>query len=641
MPEPTQLDPLRFAKAAARAHDFDQEERRVVPVKAKGPELEAKGWETWLMTLFPFWFAEDFSDDHRRFWELRWSVLQRIKQGIDVPNAEMVCLLILGRGLGKSAVLEAARIMRGAILNKGYSLIVSETDDQAGEHLGNVRILIEHPESRLVEFYPEMAIADQSDILKGMPTADRKEMFICKNGWICRSKGLTAKMRGLRVGVFRPDDICLDDIDDVNDSLALSLNKERQITASILPVQARKDVTVDTGQNLITEHSFVNRVYSGKSDAMAERTVFGVTNAFSTLNLDSSIDATGKMRHTILSTSIPSWAGFNITGAQKFLDNSGLQTFLAEYQNEFGQYKSGKVISNYNEKAQVITWSEFEKVFGTRQIPSHWNSLAGLDVGYSEGQYPHFSAWVFMATAALNSALPNSLFIYRGRSFQGTSIDDQAMSIKSELYPSENVNTWQMSHERTGEMLTLRQKYQLPFQKFVYYKAEDGVAQWKHLSMCDFKQANPFKDDEMLDNGEYLIGRPQLYYIVDDEQVLLARDDKGLRLLREQVANWEYVPVKITEQGQTVQKPSKINDDFCDVIKSIIAFFGAQAAGFTREENIERAMPDALKMEAIEQLPTQDDKDAATMRRQLEQAKVVRVMDAPVRGAAVSRFAKR
>ncbi len=594
------VDKIRYAKGVAIAVGVGHEFGYVRP-SIKYIALEASGWKNWLMTLFPFWFAEEFSQEHEQYWELHWTALQRIKLGEDVPNRDLVKLLLLGRGLGKSSLIEAARIMRGTILNKGYSLIISETDDQAQEHLGNCRILIEHPDSKLLEYYPQMAITDNADTLKGMPTADRKEMFICKNGYIVRGKGLSAKMRGLRVGIHRPDDIALDDIDDVNDSLAVSANKLRLITASILPVQARENVTVDVGQNLISEHSVVNQIFKGKTDALADRTVIGVANAFTTLDIDSGIDETGKMRHVIRDTSIPSWKGFNVVRAQKFLDNSGLSTFLAEYQNQFEQFRSGNVISNYHPASQVITWSEFEAVIGQRRIPAHWRSLAGLDVGYSDGQHPHYSAWDFIATGAMNSPVSGSLFLYRSRSFVGTSIDDQAMAIKADLYPEEMsmIQSWQMSHERTGEMLTLKQKYQLPFGKFQYYKAEDGVAQWKHMSMRDRSKKNPFKADPLV-NGLYELGRPTLYYIVDDDQSAFAKDDLGCKLLLDQVSSWEYVPVKLTEQGLTVQKPSKVNDDHPDVVKSLVAYFGAVAAGLTDAEKRERTIPPNLRFDAIE-----------------------------------------
>ena len=567
---------------------------------AKAYLLEQKGWEEWLMTLFPLWFSEEFSKEHRQFWELRWDVLHRLKEGKPVANKEKIVLLFLSRGLGKSMCMEAARIMRSAICGKGYSLMISETEGQAQEHLGNVRILINSPDSRLLEYYPQLAITDTSDVTKGMPTADRKELFICKNGWICRAKGLTAKMRGLRIGEMRPDEIVLDDIDEVSDSLAVSLNKEHLITASILPVQPpKKGAIIDFGQNLILEHGFANRLYTGKSDALSDRTVIGVTNAFDPLELDHEIDETGNLRHYINERSRPTWVGLDIEAAQKFLHDVGLQTFLAEYQNQFDQYRSGRVISNYDEDRQIITWSQFKEVFGTDRIPAHWKCLAGVDIGYSEGLYPHWSVWNFIATAALNSPVPNALFLYRSRSWKGMSIDDQADKIKESLYSEEMemIQQWLMSHEKTGEMMTLRQKHNLPMQKFRRFKSDDGIAQWKHLSMTDRKKPHPFKEDTLDADGTYQLGRPTLFYVVDDDQVLRSTDDHGLRLFREQVSTWDYVPVKITETGRTEQKPSKVNDDHGDCFKMLVAHWAAAATELTPHEELEIAMPEAYRME--------------------------------------------
>lgn len=572
-----------------------------------GYELEKKGWEEWLMTLFPFYFEESFSKQHIQYWELHWECLMDIRAGRPLDAKKATRMLILGRGIGKSSTTEAGRVMRAAILKKGYSLIISETDDQAQEHLGNCRVLIEHPDSQLLKYYPHMAVGDGGELMKGMPTADRKEMFITQSGYIFRSKGLSAKMRGLRVGVHRPDDLNFDDVDDVNDSLAVSENKLRLITSSILPVQARKNVTIDISQNLISEHSVVNKIYTGKTDALANRTVIGVANAFETLHIDSGIDETGKMRHKILETSVPSWAGLDIARAQKFLDNSGLETFLAEYQNEFNQFKSGKVIPEYDERTQIITWSEFENRFGTRKIPRHWKVGVGLDVGYSEGLYPHYSSWSFIATASMNSGMPGTLFVYRSRTFKGTSIDDQAEAVKADLYVDKDGNnyerdemivSWQMSHERTGEMLTLWQKYDLPFGKFKHYKAEDGVAQWRHMSRANKTKPHPFKEDTQNDDGTWVLGCPSMFYIVDDDQILFAQDDRGMKLLREQVSSWEYVPVKLTETGQTQQKPSKVGDDVCDSLKSVICWWGQEATPLSKEELAYEAIPEKYRDES-------------------------------------------
>jgi hypothetical protein len=944
-------------------------------------DLEGQGWEKWLMTIWPHWFAEEFSDDHRKFWAHFWRVLQEIKAGKKVAHEDLVMLIILGRGLGKSAMVEAARIMRGAILGKGYGLIISETDDQAQEHLGNARGLCSgNGDSRLLEFYPDMAIAEQSDILAGMKSTDKKEMFSTKSGYILRAKGLAAKMRGLRVGTLRPDDLCheigtkifvddqwmnvedhptarirqekgitvqlcgipftetvtrehrywvkdlprlarprhdratfgwveakdlharsyvglpidmtvepipefplnggrgtiirdgdgekigvrqadrpmghlpeledpewwwaiglwwgdghlqysggagteatalgftiarkqpeiyerlqrlatkygrqatmihknrphcftvqlshgviarwlyswkrgnsiktpplwveridielqkhlirgyldadghidisdpsirltsvnldglmcvrrilarigipasvrngidgkehmvicgapcktqkkydlrfqahadllwydqirghknrkftnvfiqdgylwskvrsltdtedertfvpitttnntylthfgkshncFDDIDDCGDSYTVSSNKLRLITASILPVQARENVTISFAQNLISEHSVINQIFSGRADALASRTVIGVTDAFEHIDIQSHVDETGKTRHVIGPDSIPTWSGLSIDRAQKFLNDSGLSTFMAEYQNKFDAFHSGRVIPEYNENRQIITWSQFEKVYGVKQIPPHWQSRVAVDIGYSEGATPHHSAWAFVATSAQNSNLPGKVFVYRGKSYLGTSIDDQADDIKKSLYRNwageviEKPKSWQISHEKTGEMLTLNQKHNLPFSKVKSFRAEDGVPQWRHLSRPDMSKANPFKPDVEVDEGVWTIGDTELFYIVDDGQENFPHNDAGLALMRDQVSSWEYVPVKVTETGQTVQKPSKLRDDFCDALKYVFVNFSPSSTALNKSERILRKMQELYPPNSIAQ----------------------------------------
>src|ERR1041384_1040059 len=220
-------------------------------VPASAAQLEMQGWRKWLTTLFPFAFDEEFSADHIKFWDLYWSVLLRIREqqkcrklGLPVPVEYYVApeeyniLLLLGRGLGKSQTLEASSVMRGAMLDGGYCLYVCESQDQANEHVGNCRDLIEHPDSKLAQYYPGMAEPQQRKFSRASEKWS-EDLFICANGWICRAKGLNARLRGLRIGRRRPDDINVDDIDGVNDSVTLSITKLRQLTSSVFPTQAR------------------------------------------------------------------------------------------------------------------------------------------------------------------------------------------------------------------------------------------------------------------------------------------------------------------------------------------------------------------------------------------------------------------
>jgi hypothetical protein len=144
-------------------------------------------------------------------------------------------------------------------------------------------------------------------------------------------------------------------------------------------------------------------------------------------------------------------------------------------------------------------------------------------------------------------------------------------------------------------MLTLQMKYGFPFTKIKHYKATDGVAQWNNLSRCDYSQPNPFKEDEEIDDGQYLKGSPSLFYIVDDDQLHSPRDENGLKLMREQIAGWDYVQTKIIESGLTEEKPSKIGDDSCDVLKGLFHYFGQSATPLTETEKIIAAIPEHLK----------------------------------------------
>ena len=566
-------------------------------------QLEAQGWEVWLKTVFPFAFSKPFAPFHRKFWDLWWEICLKIRDKKYIEPEKLTLMLLWGRALAKSSSGTPSSLMKGAIVGQIYSLYISEVFDQAAEHLDNVRYLIMHPNSRLTEFYPHLTLDSKGTSKLGLKGKDAEGIFITTGGCVFRAFGLDSSGRGIGLAGRRPDDYNIDDVDNLTHSIAVSTNIIKKVTRNFLMTQdliGEIPVTTKVLQNLIIEHGFVNQVYTHRTDALADRTVIGVVNTFEKIDIQTDVDEeTGKVRHTILPSSIPTWEAVSLDVAQRILNLLGLEGFMAECQNDFALGGSGRVIPEYDEERQIITWSQFERVFGTREVPSHWKIKAGLDVGYSEGQHPHYSGWVFLATSAMNSPLPNKYFLVKARSFKATSIDDQAETIAREIGAMRSqVNEWQMSHERTGEMLTLNQKYNFPFYKFKYYKPEDGVAQWRHLSRPDKSIPHPFKKDELAD-GEWKLGCPNLFYIVDDDQLAMPRDDNGLRLFREQVSTWEYVPVKITESGQTAQKPSKINDDLCDAFKGIIALWGARATPKTLAERQEEARPTHLRLDVI------------------------------------------
>lgn len=553
--------------------------------------LEAQGWQVWLKTLAPDSFSAPFSKEHIEFWDLFWSILMRKKRGEAIPPHERNVVVPLGRGMAKSTMAEMAAIAEGCILDQGFALYLSDSQQLAEEHVYSVKAILETP--IFAKYYPRMSRPKMQQT--GAQAKFTQDTIITDNGWALTARGITANVRGGRVGSLRFTLVISDDIDNLNDSLMVIEKKKRILSRTVYPAMAKDGITI-FAQNLITGNSVASQIITRKTDILSQRTVIGGgggVKAFNQLELEQ-VDTIEGSRPWRIKHCVPAWEYFNVQDAEAFLALSGKEAFLAEYQHEFDE-KTGKVISNYDEDAQVITWSMFEKVFGCRYIPQHWRAAVGLDVGYSDGMHPHYSAWVFIAVSAMNSPLPGKHFIYRGRDFTATSIDDQAIEIWKDicanpqrpypefeapfsLYPALQrqfgtnkcetrdglIKHWQMSHERTGEMLTLNQKYGMPFGKFQHWKATDGVAQWNNLSQCDLTQPNPFKDDQECTDG-WLIGCPGVFYIVDDDQLENPRDHRGLKLMREQIKGWEWVKTKILESGLTEEKPSKINDDYCFV----------------------------------------------------------------------------
>lgn len=648
------------------------------------PALEAKGWEVWLRTLFPFAFTESFSDDHRLYWDLRWSVFMRIRDiqnGIPqhIASEELTILYILGRALGKSASIEPSAIMRGALLNGGYSLFVSETDDQAQEHLGNTRILIEHPDSKLLNYYPMMSIA--ADKSKGLPDIDRRELFIAKNGWIARAKGLKSKMRGLRVGTQRPNQILCDDIDDVNDSAALSEAKLRILTSSILPVQDKFYSTIDFTQNLISENSVINQIYTGRSDAMAERTVIGPTKTFSKFEYDTVTSEDGRLRHVIRENCETSWSGVNVTQAQKFLSDSGLATFMAEYQNDFSQQRAGRVLPNWDDDVHTITWSQFNAFYRTDGIPDRWYKYAFNDWARTKSAY-HANVAGFVAVAGQYGPLPGAVFMFNPLSFpEKTEADDVAVRIIKTVAPEVewdemlasslnragleryttnlsqlmeqrrqviskvipptiapilrtlNYVKWKGSHEQAqGALRVYQEVYGLPFEP-VNPGKDGGLEYINHLMQVDYDQDHPFHEGKP--------GFTRFFLIVPDHKsgYPTALQPDSLHdedLARYQFAHWRNVPLKMTELGIVEHGPEKMNDDFGNGLQFLFCDSGVVAAPLDKGEKIEAAMPEEL---ALTPELTAYDRQRIMTSRQFEYQRVEREMSKP-RGRNALRLAQ-
>jgi hypothetical protein len=576
-------------------------------------QLIEQGWRFAYAELFGQRFVDVLAPHHIEAIEWHWD--SRLAFLEDRKPDYLAYFPIWPRGHMKSTIAERMVVMDAvlsvAFNQPGFALYIGREKDKVKEHVSNIEALMTSDAVR--KYAPKL-----SEVARNEETNQKRQwtatFLHTQAGYVVKGGSIESSQAGARVGETRPTFIVPDDIDGREDSVVIAETRFRRLTGEILPMR-QGNTLVYFAQNLISRYSVMYRIQSGQAKVLTNRKPSEPIPAIlNPVYEERMVD--GILKDVYVSGQ-STWAYWTPERIQDEIDTMGLTAFRVECQHEVEFASSGLVVPEYDEARQIITWSQFKAVYGTSIIPPNWQNEVGLDVGYSDGQYPHYSAWVFVTTSAQNSAIPGKVFVYRSRFFKGTSIDDQADTIKAEVY--ESVAKWLMSHEKLGERMTLRDKHKLPFNGFSHYKPEDGVAQWRHLSRPNHLVPNSFKDDEEVD-GKWKIGDCDLFYIVDDDQLVEPKDDHGHLHLRRQIAHWEYVPVKLTESGQTVQKPAKVDEDGCDALKGVLWYHGPQSKSLTREEQIERDLNSkGLSMDVIEEIDDERDRNAKIQLRLIEQ----------------------
>jgi len=573
---------------------------KLLAAKAKAAELAARvqpaaahleaDWQTWLRSVGPRTFTGSFAPFHAEFWNWNWSVTQRLQAGERITADNLVFLALWPRGFGKSSNVEWAAIAEGALVGSGYVLYVCGTQESANDHVASIRERIESEE--VTRYYP--GLSDPEIGKHGNQYGWRQDFLRTRSGWAIRPVGLDVAIRGKRVGDLRPTLIIFDDIDEADDSPLVVQNKLSRLTRSIVPAGTDR-TRILFAQNLIHRNSVANQIYTRKSDALSRRIISGPYPAFEGLEIEARQTDDG-LRNVIVAGR-PTWQDFDLAACQKFLDDSGREAFLAEYQHDFSASEQGRVIPEYDESLHVISWSQFERVFGAHRIPVHWFCEVGHDVGFTAG---HLSAWTWIATSAQNSRLPGLRFRYRGLTFNGVGVDEQAEAVKAAMWPDEDVQRWRMSHEALSERKTYREKYELPFLPCDSGKTA-GVSQWRHFLRADKTKPHPFHEDEQLPDGSYRLGCPGWFDIVDDDQLVTPRDDRGLAIHRRQTISWRYRPDVLGVGGMSRNEPMKADEDTADATRMVTATWAADAAPLTYGEKINAAIPEPYRYDTLKE----------------------------------------
>lgn len=540
----------------------------------KGEPLEAMGYERWLKRLGAQTFTRPFASVQHKFWEWNWRCLMKVREGIPLEEKEMVGFLPWSRETGKSSVVEWSCILEGALLKGGYVIFYAGKQAQAEEHVTAIRDRIESED--VVKFYPWLGKPKMG--AHGNKYGWGKEFLLTHGGWAIRPVGADVAIRGGKTLNLRPTLIVIDDLDELSDSPLVVEHKEQILTRSILPM-GNDRTRVLVPQNPIHENSVVNRMLTGASMALAIRTVFGELNEDGSMStrpvpavkgLVYEIRQTDEGPYSEITQGESNWPGIDIDAWGRTLNRVGPEAFKSEYLHDMSVAKEERVLPEYDDRVlrlHVCTWSQMEALYGMRRIPSDWPCSVGLDLGYSSA---HKSSWSFLAKVPQGQKLSGSVFCYRARTFTGTSVDDQAVSIRSELWPDEKFERQTMSHEKLGERILLSTKYNWFFQPCSSEKTS-GIPQWRHFLQTDRSQPHPFHRDEKGIDGLWKLGRPAYFNIVADDQLFAPRDDLGQKRHRDGAFNWRLRKVKLTESGLTVEQPMKADDDEVDSVRQIFS----------------------------------------------------------------------
>lgn len=554
---------------------------------------EALGYDRWLKKLGPHSFTGDLSDFHKDIWNWYWPVTEKQRNGEQMDLEDLTYFAIWGRGLGKSTNAEWLAIAEGCLIGKGFVLYVSGTAEQAEAHVEAIRDRLETEEG-LLKAYPGM----RKPSGKGGYTGEhkqygwRQDYLMTANGWAIRPVGLDKAIRGWKRGDTRVTMIILDDIDDDDDSPEVILKKERRIAKKILPMGTARTKVI-FAQNLIHSNSVLNRMHTRQTDMLSLRKGDKPIKSFEQIEIQRGL-------RNKITGGTPTWPFIDMAECQSFLDRSGYDAFMAEYQHDFTGEQNDRVLPEYDDRVlrlHVITWSQYEAMYRIRRIPSDWPCDVGLDIGYTSG---HKSAWTFLAKAPQFVSLAGSIFRYRGRTFTGVGIDEQAVAVRSDLWPGEKALRQFMSHEKLGERLVLAQKHGWYFQPCDSAKTA-GISQWRHYLLPDRTQPHPFHRDEKQLDGLWKLGCPSWFDIVDDDQFIAPRDDKGLKTHRNQAYNWKMRKVEETKSGMTVEQPMKADEDSCDSTRMCTVAFGPIEQPPTQAQKLQALIPEGYHRNELAQ----------------------------------------
>lgn len=293
--------------------------------------VEQDEWDTWLKAMAPNYATHEFGDHHRKFWQWAWQ--------IEPDMRPQPFVAIWPRGGAKSTSAEMGVVALGARRKRSYCLYVSETQDQADDHVANIASILEGAEIGFA--YPELGerLMGKFGSAKGW----RRNRVRTSTGFTVDAVGLDSAARGIKLEHMRPDLMVFDDIDSEHDGPNATDKKIRTITRKLLPAGSVRCAVLAI-QNKVHDDSIFARLADGRADFLRDRIVSGPIPAVWDLEW-----ADDGGRFTIVGGTA-AWEGQPLGACQGILNDIGLTAYLAECQHS--------TVALSGEMFDHINWAE-------------------------------------------------------------------------------------------------------------------------------------------------------------------------------------------------------------------------------------------------------------------------------------------
>lgn len=584
-----------------RAHGIDAQTVKVAS------DIEARGWESWCRTLYPYLFDRPFTDYQKDFWEWGWTIEPGVYQR---PRVECE-----PRGVGKSTNAEALVVNLIARKKRRMVGYVSLNEQKAVKHFESIRTMLES--EALLEYYPHC----RPKIQKLRDTASQwsRDAIVTASDAMVVPMTLLGSSRGWKSSTgARFDLIVLDDIDELGQSADFTKKLVEMLKGEILAAGDNNTIIL-MPQNLIYRDSICSQIYDHRADILSDRIFCGpypLLKWYDAEKVDIPGDTTGAKAWTITAGETFDDA-IDIPYAERLLNKFGKVTFDRECQQKVFEIEEDKDFREWSEPHHLITYSEFRQVMADEnvwnekrerlQVPLRWNVGIGLDWGTTPG---HPSVAVVVARPSEHSALKDCHFVIGEivlPKFPRDSFDEVelvspgrvAQAVKNFLMEwniqESQIRRKLMSHEASAALNTMMIDLTDDVKQFfAKWKAQkgSGVPQIQNLLEIDHSKPHPFRP---------INGRPRLFFLVEDGQGELRTDENGYHVVAgpRDAKGFARARFEMPLYSHKNAGQHKIDDDFCDAFRGLMNVFGVGSQDLNAEERADQLLQPQFRLETI------------------------------------------